>query len=406
MEPISKLKPEFCREFKDRETGLTGFVVIDRHLNGFATGGVRMSEGVTMEEVANLAHEMALKFALLNIKKDGAKSGIIAPPALTKEKKTELCAAFGRSISSLMTEKKYFPGEDLGINSADLSNILSGAGIDHIKEKNGIQSGYFTALTVFLSTQELLSQKGLEMKGVSVIIEGFGKVGEQAARLFTEAGARIIGISTLSGALFDKDGLDVEELCRLKKRDGDNLVDSYNKGKKMDPRSLFLQRTDILIPGACPDSINLVNIDEIQAGVIVPIANITATESIEHMLFEKGITYIPGFVSNSGGVLAYFISEQGFTNDEVEDIIKRCFRQKLRRIWQKANDNKEAFSCAARLAAAENIKYIELDNNIPKIKKLGIGRIGWFLYKRLTRLRLGWLLKPFARLYITKRIFQ
>ena len=406
MEPISKLKPDFCREIKDENLGLVGFVVIDRLLNGFAIGGVRMAEGLTLEEVANLAHEMTLKFAFLNIKKDGAKAGIVAPPALTKQKKAKLCEAFGKSISDLIREEKYSPGEDLGISSEDLSNILLGAGIDYSKYKNEIRSEYFTALTVFLSAQELLIQKGLTIKGLSVIIEGFGKVGEQTARLFSKAGAKIIGISTLAGALFDNDGLDIEKICYLKKTHGDMLIDYYQKDKRIDRSCLLLQKTDILIPGARPDSINFENINEIKAGIIVPIANIAATEAIEHMLFERGIIYIPGFVSNCGGVLADFLEEQGFNNNEVENIIRNGFPQKLKKLLEKTNNSKKAISDVAREKAFENIKHIELDNKTPKIKKIGIGRIGWFIYKRLTRIHLSWFLKPFARQYIIKRLFQ
>ncbi len=406
MELISKLKPDFYKEIKDEEIGLTAFIVIDRHISGFATGGIRMTEGLTMEEVANLAHEMMLKFAFLNIKKDGAKAGIIAPPALTKQKKVQLCEAFGRSIKDLVRDGTYSPGEDLGVNSEDLSFILKEAGINPSKSSLALKSEYFTALTVFLSARELFIDNGRSLEGVSVIIEGFGKVGEQAAILFSKAGAKIIGISTLSGALFDNDGLDIEKLCHLKKMHGDMLVDFYQKDKRIDRSSLLLQKADILIPGARPDSINFENINRIQASVIVPIANIAATEAIEIELFNKGITYIPGFVSNCGGILGFFLEEYGFDTEEIEKIIRKGFPQKLNRIFKKAKDDKKAIALVAREKALENIKQIERDNKAPKIKKIGIGRLVWFIYRKLRRIRLGYICKPFARFYISKKLFE
>jgi len=405
MEPLSKLKPEFFREFKDEKAGLTAFLVIDKHISGFATGGIRMTENLTMEEIANLAHEMMLKFAFLNIKKDGAKAGIVAPPALTKQKKAELCEAFGRLIKDLVLNKTYSPGEDLGINSEDFSFVLKGAGISHSKSSQAIKSEYFTALTVFLSARELFKHNGRSLKGVSVVIEGFGKVGEQAAILFSEAGAKIIGISTIYGALFDGDGLDIDKVCQLKKMHGDMLIDFYRKDKRIDRGSLFLQKTDILIPGARPDSINMENIGQIQADVVVPIANIAATEAVEHKLFEKGMTYIPGFVSNCGGILSFFLDENGLNADEVETIIRAGFPQKLTRLFKKADVDKKAISVVMREEAFGNIKQIERDNKASKIKKICMGRLVLFIYRKFTRIRMGWICKPFARRYISRRLF-
>jgi len=406
MESLDTLKPEFYKEIKDKDIGLVGFVVIDRLLNGFAIGGVRMAEGLTMEEVANLAHEMALKFAFLNIKKDGAKAGIVAPPTLTKEKKAKLCKAFGKSISDLIKEGKYSPGEDLGINSEDLSNILLGAGVDYSKYNNEINSAYFTALTVFLSAQELLILKGLTINGLSVIIEGFGKAGEKTAKLFSKAGAKIIGISTLTGALFDNDGLDIDRICNLKKTHGDMLIDFYQKDKKFDRSCLLLQKTDILIPGARPDSINNENIDKILASFIVTIANNAATKAIEQALFERAVIYIPGFASNCGGVLADFLDSRGFNNNEIESIIRNGFPQKIRKALKNTSDNRRPVSDVVREVAAKNMDNIERENKTPKIKKLGIKRLIWFTFNKLTRIKLGWILKPFAKRYISEKLFD
>lgn len=73
MESFLELKPSFHKEIRDERTGLRGFVVIDKNIHGSATGGIRFAADVTLDEVANLAREMTLKFAFLNIKKDGGK---------------------------------------------------------------------------------------------------------------------------------------------------------------------------------------------------------------------------------------------------------------------------------------------------------------------------------------------
>jgi len=404
MESLAKLKPDFYKEFKDKNSGLSAFVVIDRCVNGFATGGIRMAGEVTLEEIANLAHEMTMKFAFLNIKKDGAKAGIVAHPKMDREKKKELCLAFGREIRGLIKEGKYSPGEDLGINSEDLSNIFLGAGINYLASKE-IDSGYFTALTVFLTAEELLKHKGEMLKGLSVTIEGFGKVGEKAAKLFSNAGSKIIGISTLSGGLFDPNGLDIQRLCSLKKEYGDSLVNFYPKGERGATKDLILQKTDLLIPGARADCINLENINQIKARIIIPISNIAATEAVEHQLFEKGITYIPGFVSNCGGILSYFLNEGGFDKGEVEKMIREGFSFKIKKILKETNRQK-AFSEVARRLIAANLGNMSRENKLPRVKKAGVKRLGWFAHRKLKGTPIGFIFRPFARQYLRTKIFS
>jgi glutamate dehydrogenase/leucine dehydrogenase len=287
VEPLVKLKPDFYKEINDPSVDLKGFVVIDKQINGCATGGIRMAEEVTLEEVANLAHEMTLKYGFLNIKKDGAKAGIVAPPGITQQKKKVICMAFGKAIQNLLKDNKYSPGEDLGINAQDLTDMLSGAGIYYAPDGHEINSAYFTALTVYLSVKELLQSQGSMIEGTSIIIEGFGKVGSYAARMFLRTKTRIIGISTQYGALFDEHGLAIEEIFRLKEQHGDSFIHFYRQDKRIKKEDLLLQRSDILIPGARPDCINPENVRALQAKNIVPIANIPATEEMEQELFKK-----------------------------------------------------------------------------------------------------------------------
>lgn len=404
MKPFSALNPEYHLEINDKTSGLKGYVVIDRNLNGIATGGIRMADDVTMEEVANLARAMTLKFAFLNIKKDGAKAGICASPLLTPDKKKEICFAFGKAISHLLNEGRYYPGEDLGINSRDLSHIFAGAGIKLTKE-NIIKSEFFTALTVFLSAKEILKSQNLRLEGQSIIIEGFGKVAIEAARLFVKSNARIIGISTSVGAIFDEAGLDINMLCRLKELHGDDLVTHCPKAKKIKKELLLIQKTDILIPGARPDSINMQNIEQIKAKIIVPIANVAATQEIEDQLFEKGITYIPDFVSNCGGILSYFLSEQGFKIQEIKEIISEGFTEKLNRIISEANTRKQSLSSIARETAEENIKKMERENLSSIYEKISLGKAGWIAYRLLGKIRAGFILNFFAKRYISLKLF-
>lgn len=406
MESLSTLNPVFYKEIKDESIGLRGYIVIDKHINGLATGGVRMAEDLTLEEVANLAREMTLKFSFLNIKKDGAKAGIAASAQLPQEKKRELCLAFGRAIADLIKTHKYSPGEDLGINAADLSNILRGMGINTLKNNHVVKSEYFTALTVFLSAKSLFEYHNLELKDCSVIVEGFGKVAEQALKMFADANAKIIGISTLYGAIFDEAGLDIEEIIRLKKLYGDSFINFCRADTIIEKEALLEKTADILIPGARPDSINFKNVNKIRAKAVVPIANIAVEEEIENILFKRQVIYIPGFVSNCGGILGHFLNEQNFNNSEIELIIRNGFPEKLNRLIQESKEKNVPIAYLARKISSENLQNMELENKLSSYKKLYTKKVIWLLYKFFAKFKAGFCLKSYAKRYIQNIIFN
>ena len=376
MESIAKLKPDFYREIEN-EAGLKGYIVIDRQINGSATGGIRMAPNVTLDEIANLAHEMTLKYATFKIKKDGAKAGIVASGPDDSPEKRKLCKAFGVEIGDLVREKKYFPGQDLGIDSGDLAEVYSGAGIDALNRSSGIDSGYFTALTVYIAIVEVLYASDLNIKESTFIIEGFGKVGEQLAKLIMKDGAKVCGISTSYGAVFDPGGVDINKICELKKTHGDQLVLHYDKGKEIQKEELILKQADVLIPGARPDSINVHNFDQLKCKIIVPIANIAATEGVEHLLFGEGIIFIPGFVCNAGGILGYYFEEQGFDGKTAERILREGFPGKVKRLIALAREKGKSISEVSRDEALKNITGMRTEKTLPAIQKISPKKLLW-----------------------------
>jgi glutamate dehydrogenase/leucine dehydrogenase len=108
-------EPAYQKIVDLHDNDASAFVVIDSYLGGGGTGGIRMGESVTLEEVASLAHEMSLKFAWLNIARGGAKSGIAYTGTLSAERKNRLLIEFGKAISGLLESRAYIPGMDLGV---------------------------------------------------------------------------------------------------------------------------------------------------------------------------------------------------------------------------------------------------------------------------------------------------
>ena len=390
----------------------SAFVVIDSDLGGGGTGGIRMGESVTLEEVASLAHEMSLKFAWLNIARGGAKSGIAYTGTLSAERKNHLLVEFGKSVSGLLESRAYIPGMDLGIGPQELAVILSAAGspISVTTDTGDIDSNYFTALTVFVALQTLLEKRGEKLSEARVLVEGVGKVSSHLMRLIVATGASIVGVSTIEGSFYDAAGIDIEELLRLKEMHGDHCISQY-AGRAPDPaEALYVQPADALIPGARPNSINEENVDSIVARFVVPIANISASPETELKMHDRGISYVPGFVSNSGGIFCWYLAR--LSGELRESVIRDGLASKIRNLIRHADRAQLPIAKLARLQANKNAGRMARENSSSLNRAKALARK--MAPRRLAYVVLGKLLGDnwaskdsiFCRWYFDARYFQ
>ncbi len=395
-----------------QDHGASAFVVIDSYLGGGGTGGIRMGESVTLEEVASLAREMSLKFAWLNIAKGGAKSGIAYTGKLSAERKNRLLVEFGKSISGLLESRAYTPGMDLGIGPQEMAVILSYEGLRTPVPTgtDDIDSNYFTALTVFVALKALLDERGERLSATRVLVEGVGKVSTHLMRLIVATGASIVGVSTIEGSLYDADGINIEELLRLKEVHGDHCISQY-AGHPPDPsEDLFLQPADVLIPGARANSINKQNVDSIVARFVVPIANISASPEIETKMHNRGISYVPGFVSNSGGIFCWYLAR--LSGESRESIIRKGLASKIRNLILAADSAQLPIAELARSQANRNAGRMASENSsslnraVVLARKMAPRRLAYVVLGKL--LGDNWASKDsiFCRWYFDARYFH
>ena len=347
-------------EVSDKELGLLGYVVIDCVLSGPSIGGVRMRDGLTVREVSDLAREMTLKYAFLNIPCGGAKAGVLWRPFSSDEERRNLFTAFGKNVGPVLTKRIYIPGEDMGTSSIDIYHMKKGAGLNIEKPSSqNSTSGYHTALTVFLSAQKLAKVTGLKLSGARVAIDGFGKVGASVAQLLDNAGAKIVSVSTLKGALYNPGGIDIRRLMELKSESGDNAVNLYPNPEAIKNERVLSLDADIFIPCAGPYTITQENVSQLKAKIVVPGANLAATAEAETMMHELGIHYMPSFVSSCGGILFYALHEHGFWGTDVERIMKTGMGEKITRLIQLARKKNISISRKAREIAGNNLENLE-----------------------------------------------
>jgi glutamate dehydrogenase/leucine dehydrogenase len=338
--------PEKLLSVYDAKTGMKGIVVIDNTAIGPGKGGIRMTPTVDEQEVWRLARTMTWKCALAEIPFGGAKAGLIADSKkIGPEKKKDLVEAFSRAIKAVCPEL-YVAAPDMYLGEQEMAwfaeangdeNSCTGkpasmGGLPHTG--GGVGYGVFHAAKV---ASEFI---GLEVANASFAMEGFGTLGKSAAKYFTEAGARFVGVSDSRGTVHHSNGLDYDTLISLKAERAS--VVEYAKHHeadtcdKMECDHILDVEADILITAAKPDLIKYADIDRLHFKLIVEGSNLPMSFSTENLCHKKGILVVPDFVANAGGVINSYVEYMGGTEDQVFEIVEEKVVKNTRLVLENA----------------------------------------------------------------------
>ncbi|MGW4228995.1 Glu/Leu/Phe/Val family dehydrogenase [Streptomyces sp. NPDC004980] len=300
--------PEKIVVVSHRRTGMKGVLVIDNTARGIGKGGTRMSPTVTVDEVARLARVMTWKWAGVDLFYGGAKAGIVADP--TSRDKEDVLRAFARALHNEVP-REYVMGLDMGLTESDAAIIQDelgdrGAAVGTPEHLGGVaydQLGV-TGFGVAEAADAAAQRQGLPLTGARVAIQGFGAVGSAAARRFAQLGATVVAVSTAHGALHDPSGLDVEQLLTAHQEHGDHLVTRHHQGTALASGAELTVDCDILVPAALQDVIDRTTAHTVKAKLVVEGANLPTSPEAQEILAGRGITVLPDFVANAGGVVA------------------------------------------------------------------------------------------------------
>lgn len=296
--------PEKIVVVHDHRTRMRGVLVIDNTARGMGKGGTRMQPTVSVGEIARLARVMTWKWAGVDLFYGGAKAGIQADP--TSPDKEAVLRSFVRKLSNEVPEEYIF-GLDMGLTEHDAAIITDelgrGTSMGTPYELGGVpydQLG-ITGYGIAEVADEVARSQNLA--GTSVAVQGFGAVGHAAAERLHTLGYRVVAISTAHGAIADPNGLNIPELVRLRDEVGDDLV-AYYPGLRIDPGEELFTDAEILIPAALQDVIDARGAERVTAKIIVEGANLPTSPQAQQILHQRGITVVPDFVANAGGVVA------------------------------------------------------------------------------------------------------
>lgn len=347
--PGNEIGPDLIVHWYSHEANIRGVVVVDTTVLGKSAGGTRMLPDITTYEIFSLAREMTLKYATMGRPRGGGKAGIWADPEkMPLSRREEIMRAFGKAIKPLVQAGIFFAGADMGTSHTDMVWVKEETGQKSplpkfwLEEKDGESLDYhFTGYGVIMAAEAACEFMGLNFSRATVAIEGFGKVGTGAARYAARLGAKVVAVSTIRGAIYNEQGLDVSKLIELRKSLGDDLVLKYDKAKKVNKEDLYYLPVDILVPGSRPWVIHEKNLDKVQAKLISSGANIPITEEAEEKLYQRGVTVLPAYLSNSGGALSSqygginvdadkaFVGIRKILRDSVFDLLKGASKEKI-----------------------------------------------------------------------------
>ncbi len=355
---------------------LKGYRVIHSTVRGPSKGGIRVSQMVNLNEVKALAAWMTWKCAVVNIPFGGAKGGIKCDPSkLSTAQYEKLIRRYTANLSEIFGPDKDVPAPDVNTGEREMGWLMDTYSM-HVRHtetavvtgKPIIMGGSLgrreaTGRGVMFVTLAAMEKLKLNPKQATVVVQGFGNVGSIAAQLIQEQGCKIIGISDVSGAYFNKNGIDVNDAIDYASKHKRSLT-GYAKAEKISNEQLLELECDVLIPAALEDQITRQNAPRIKAKIICEGANGPTTALADPVLQEKGIMVIPDILANAGGVtVSYFEWVQDrmgyfWAVEDVNQRLERIMKESFQEVYAAAMNHKQPLRIGAYVLGIDRVAQV------------------------------------------------
>ena len=296
----------------------TGYRVQYNITLGPAKGGIRYHPDVTLDEVTALAAWMTWKCAVAHVPFGGGKGGVVCDP--TRMSRRELEALTRRYVAEIIDAigpEKDVPAPDVNTNDQIMAWVMDTYSMHVGHTSTAVVTGKpiemggslgrreATGRGVMIVTREAAKHLGVDIKGATVAVQGFGNVGSVSADLLAKIGAKIVAVTDWKGGVYNANGLDIAKMLEFAR--DKKTIDGFPGGESLDNDQLFSLDVDVLVPAALENQITEDNASTIQAKIIAEGANGPTTPEAHKMLHERGVFVIPDILANAGGVTtSYF----------------------------------------------------------------------------------------------------
>ncbi len=345
-----------------------GYRVQHNMSRGPGKGGVRLRQDVTLSEVMALSAWMSVKNAAVNLPFGGAKGGIrVNPKTLSRSELERLTRRYTSEIGLIIGPTKDIPAPDVNTNEQIMAWMMDTWSMNTGTATTGVVTGKPLALGgslgrkeatgrgVFTVGAEAARHLGLELQGARVAVQGLGNVGGVAARLFAQAGSRVVAVQDHEGTVYNDAGLDVPALLAHAAEQGS--VVGFAGAEALAAEPFWAVPCDILVPAALEQQITADNAGQIQAKLVIEGANGPTTPAADDILAERGVLLVPDVVANAGGVtVSYFEWVQDFSSffwseDEINARLVRLMREAFAAVWQTAEQHRVSLRTATFIIA-------------------------------------------------------
>jgi glutamate dehydrogenase (NAD(P)+) len=346
-------------------TVFEGYRVQHNLSTGPSKGGVRFHQNVTIGEVAALAMWMSWKCSLVGLPYGGAKGGVIVDPRQLSQGELErLSRRYMQELVGFVGPHVDVPAPDVGTNEKIMGWMMDTYSnhVGHIETAivtgkpislGGSQGRReATGAGVAYLTKRYLEDLGIPLSETTVAVQGFGNVGSETALALQNYGARIIAISDYTGAIYNRNGIDVKKALAYVQ--SQKVLHDFDGGEPISNEQLLELECTVLAPCALERVITDKNAEKLRCRILAEGANGPTTNSADRIIEDRGdIEIIPDVLCNAGGVIvSYFEWLQNLQNYywDRDEVMTKLFA-----ILDKAKSSveyqKRKFKFGRRLAA-------------------------------------------------------
>lgn len=290
-----------------------GYRVQHSALRGPYKGGIRFHPHAEIHEVRALAFWMTLKCAVAGIPMGGGKGGVrVDPKSLSQKELEKLSRGWVKRLHPVIGPKMDVPAPDVNTNGQIMTWM-----VDEYRKLTGDKTGAaFTGKPLHKGGSEGRSvatgmggfyvfnalHKKLDLpRHCSVVVQGMGNVGGNAAKIFHRDGHNIVAMSDSRSGIYNPSGLNPEEVEAYKVKHGTLM--NFPGGENITNAQLLELKCDLLIPAALENQFTKENALRVKAKVILELANGPTTPEADDVFVKEKIIVIPDILANSGGVI-------------------------------------------------------------------------------------------------------
>ncbi len=353
----------------------TGYRVQHNGARGPFKGGIRFSPIVDLDEVRALAEAMSWKTAIVNVPFGGGKGGVNCDPRLLSKRELQAIArTYASRIHHILGAYRDIPAPDMGTNAQVMTWIM-----DEYSKRNGYTPAVITGKPVELGgskgreqatgrgvmilTKALAKDYQTDLRDLKVIVQGFGNVGSNAAKLLAQEGATIVGLSDVEGAIYSDKGLNLDAVFEHVKHT--RTVVGFPDAEQVSGEAILEKPCDVLVPAAIEGVLTEENAPRVKAKFIIEGANLPTTPEADAIFEKNGVHLVPDVLANAGGVtVSYFewvqnLQQLSWDEEEINLRLEKQLLQSYRDITAVMQERKVSMRTAAYILGISRVYRAE-----------------------------------------------